>query len=288
MIGKRACNWSGAGVEMSLDAARTSAYATFVRNPLVLFAVFFAIRAFGQVPDEQALRDALAAHPDDSVLQRTLGEFLMRRQFDNAEAGKLLAAASKAAPRDPEARHYYAQWTYMNDRERICAEQEKAALLLPGLNDLARLQMNTLLGLCLGKLEDAAGARAAFRRAEEINNSQKNYDPMASWQYLQFLTRFGVDADAQGLAGRILKHVPNFSPALLERAKYFDRSGQPEKAIEQAQLTLQGGGVDVNVERAAHGVLARSYMALGQSDNAEREQSWIQAHANPETPNKIK
>ena len=236
------------------------------------------------VKAEQTLRAGLAAHPADSVLQRTLGELLMRRQADSAEAGRLLESAARAAPRDPEGRHYYAQWAYVNDRERICAEQERSALLLPGLNDAARLQMNTLLGICLGKLENAEGARAAFRKAEDINNNQKNYDPMAAWQYLQFLTRYGVDDDVQGLVGRILARVPNFSPALLERAKFLDRSGQAEKAVDQALLTLRGGGVDINIERAAHAILARSYVALGKSEPAAWEQKWIEEHANPETP----
>ena len=35
---------------------------------------------------------------------------------------------------------------------RICVEQEREALALPGLNDLAALQMNTLLGMCYSRL----------------------------------------------------------------------------------------------------------------------------------------
>jgi Tfp pilus assembly protein PilF len=171
----------------------------------------------------------------------------------------------------------------MNLRERICVAQEKAALVLPGLDDDELLQMNTLLGICSGRVEDAAEARAAFRRANAVNLRQKTYAPDAAWQYVQFLVRFGKDAEVQSIVGEILDRVPGFGPARLERAKYFDREGQPDKAAEEARLVLQSARTDLNDERAAHGILARSYTALGDTDNASREQAWIEAHPNSET-----
>ena len=172
----------------------------------------------------------------------------------------------------------------MNFRERTCVAQEKAALLLPGLDDVTVLKMNTLLGICSGRVEDAAGARAAFRRANAINLRQQTYDPATAWQYVEFLRRFGEDAEVQSIVGEILDRVPGFGPARLERAKYFDREGQPEKAVEAARLVLQSAGNDLNDERAAHGILARSFTALGDTANAAREQAWIDAHPDLETP----
>ena len=233
---------------------------------------------------EKALRKGLSAHPASPILQLALGELLMDVQPNSLEAGQLLERSVRTAPRDPEARHSYAQWAYRNWRERICAAQERAAILLPGLDDVALLQMNTLLGICSGRIEDAAGARAAFRRANAINLRQKTYDPVAAWQYVQFLGRFGEAAEVQSIVGEILGRVPEFGPARLERANYFDREGQPEKAAEAARLVLQSAGNDLNVERAAHGILARSYTALGETGNASRELAWIEAHPNTETP----
>jgi tetratricopeptide (TPR) repeat protein len=230
---------------------------------------------------EQVLRKGLSAHPASPVLELALGELLMEAQPNSWEAGRLLEHSVRTGPRDPEARHAYAQWAFRNWRERTCAVQEKAAILLPGLDDLELLQMNTLLGICASRVEDAVGARAAFRRANAINLRQKTYDPQAAWQYVQFLGRFGEDAEVQSIVGEILERVPEFGPARLERAKYFDREGQPEKAIEAARLVLQIAGNDLNVERAAHGILARSFTALGQTANASREQAWIDAHPNP-------
>jgi tetratricopeptide (TPR) repeat protein len=233
---------------------------------------------------EQILRKGLSAYPANPDLELFLGELLMDTQSYSVEAGQLLEHSVRNTPRDPEARNSYARWAHMNLRERICVAQEKAALLLPGLDDVARLEMNTLLGVCSGRIEDAEGARAAFRRANAINLRQKTYDPAVAWEYVQFLGRFGEDAEVQSIVGEILERVPEFGLARLERAKYFDREGQPDKAAEAARLVLQGKGNDLNVERAAHGILARSFTALGETGNASREQAWIEAHPDLETP----
>ena len=131
--------------------------------------------------------DAVASSPD---LLLALGDLLMDVQPYSLEAGQLLEHSVRTAPRDPDARHSYARWAHVNLRERICVAQEKAALLLPGLDDDELLQMNTLLGICSGRVEDAAEARAAFRRANAVNLRQKTYAPEAAWQYVEFLKRF--------------------------------------------------------------------------------------------------
>ena len=232
---------------------------------------------------EQALRKGLSAHPASPDLELALGELLMDVEPYSLEAGQLLEHSVRTAPRDPDARHSYARWAHVNLRERICVAQEKVALLLPGLDDDELLQMNTLLGICSGRIEDAAEARAAFRRANAVNLHQKTYAPEAAWQYVEFLKRFGEDAEVQSIAGEILDRVPGFGPARLERAKYFDREGQADKAAEAARLVLQSAGNDLNDERAAHEILARSYTSLGDTLNASREQAWIEAHPNAET-----
>lgn len=233
---------------------------------------------------EQVLRKGLSVHPGSRALELALGELLMDVQPNSLEAGQLLERSVRADPRDPEAGHSYARWAHANLRERICVTQEKAAILLPGLDEDALLQMNTLLGICAGRVEDTTEARAAFRRADAINLRRKAYSPEAAWQYVEFLKRFGEDAEVQSIAGEILGHVPAFGPARLEIARYFDRAGQADKAAEAAQLALQGTGNDLNDERAAHEILVRSYKALGEAGKASSEQAWIAAHSDTETP----
>jgi tetratricopeptide (TPR) repeat protein len=236
------------------------------------------------------LRAGLKVYPAAPTLERALGQLLFRAKFDSVEAGTLLAHAAKMLPRDPEAKHYYAQWAYLNSRERICVDQEREALALPGLNDLAALQMNTLLGMCYSRLaqedEAAQGARLAFQRANEINARQASYDPVAAFQYVQFLSRHGDDAAAQVIVDEILKRIPQFGPARLEKAKHYDRGGDCERAIAEARLALGSGGNDINSERAAHILMARCYSLLGNAEEAAKEQQWIEAHPNPETPRK--
>jgi predicted Zn-dependent protease len=239
---------------------------------------------------EQALRAGLRAYPSAPILERTLGQLLFRVRFDSSEAGALLARAAKMMPRDAQAKHYYAQWAYLNARERICVDQERAALALPGLNDLAALQMNTLLGMCYSRLlqeeEAAQGARQAFQRANDINARQATYDPIAAYQYVQFLMRYGDDAAAQVVVDEVLQRLPRFAPARLEKAKYYDRGGDCARAITEAKLALSSDGNDINSERAAHILMARCHSLLGNAEEAAKEQQWIEAHPNPETPRK--
>lgn len=236
------------------------------------------------------LRTGLGVYPGAGLLERTLGQLLFRASFDSVEAGTRLAHAVKVLPGDPQAKHYYAQWAYLNARERICIDQERAALTLPGLNDLARLQMNTLLGMCYSRLfqeeEAATGARLAFQRANEINARQRAYDPVAAFQFVQFLARYGDDQAAQAIVDEILARVPQYGPARLEKAKYYDRGGDCGRAIAEAMLALKSNGNDFNNERAAHILLARCHARLGNAEEAANEQQWVEAHPNPETPRK--
>jgi predicted Zn-dependent protease len=238
----------------------------------------------------ETLRAGLRLYPAAPILERALGQLLLRVQYDSSEAGALLARAAKMLPRDPAARHYYAQWAYLNGHHRICVEQEQEALALAGLNDLAVLQIQTLLGMCYSQLPDEEGvqeARRAFQRASEVNARQRTYDPVAAFQYVQFLTRHGDAAAAQVIVDQILQRVPRFGPARLEKAKYYDRAGDPARALAEARDALASDGNDVNTERAAHLLMARCYSLLGQAEEAAKEQQWIEAHPNPEAPRSL-
>lgn len=237
------------------------------------------------------LRAGLRVYPSAPAIEGVLGQLLFRDRYDSSEAGVLLARTAKMRPRDPAARHYYAQWAYLNGRELVCVEQEQQALRLPGLNDLAALQMQTLLGLCHGRFTDAAsvaGARRAFERAHTINTGRAVYDPIASLHYVQFLLRHGDTAPAHVIVEQILARAPRFGPARLEAAKHYDRSGDCAGAIEAATLALASDGIDANGERAAHLLMARCHAQLGNPSAAEKEQQWIEAHPNPETPRATK
>ena len=253
---------------------------------LVVLIACSGAQAQRQPPLAAAAAQAQAGHFDQAAAT------LVAAIRGNPKAGEnsyLLLSECYSQLGDPakaEAKHYYAQWAYLNARERICVQQESEALAQPGLNDLALLQMNTLLGMCRSRLQEADGARQAFQRANEINSRQAAYDPVAAFQYGQFLTRYGDDAAAQEIVDQILQRSPRFAPAHLEKAKHYDRSGDPARAIAEARLVLSSDGNDVNSERAAHILLARCHSMLGNAGEAAKEQQWIEAHPNPETPRK--
>lgn len=235
----------------------------------------------GQVQSAIAmLRGGLAAAPHSTILQRALGEALFREDPKSGEAGTLLRRVSQALPGDPEASHYYAQWAHVNRQDEICAAKEQAALRAPGLNDLAQLQMYTLLGMCQSRLEQVDGAKTSFRKARAINLKRASFDPMAQYQYVQLLTRLGEEKEAAALVDEILERAATFGPALLERAKALESSGRHAEAIDAALAALRGDGNDAAAERAAHGVLGRCYLATGNATAADGEQQWIQQHPN--------
>ncbi|HEY4087812.1 MAG TPA: hypothetical protein VGM43_17855 [Bryobacteraceae bacterium] len=206
-----------AAAVQTLTSALASAAGPTAAPYLSLFDCYAQMKQ--PVDAEQILRKGLVAHPGNAGLELALGELLMDLQATSVEAGQLLEHVVHLTPRDPEARNSYAQWAHVNYRERICVEQEKAALLLPSLSDDALVPINTLLGACSGAVEDAAGARAAFQKANAVNLRRKTYDPDAAWQYVEFLKRYGQDTEVQSIVGEILERVPDYAPALQERAK---------------------------------------------------------------------
>lgn len=231
---------------------------------------------------EDALRTVqagLRANPGSVRLSLNLGEVLFRFKADSPEAGALLAHAASALPRDAEAHHYYAQWAFINDKQDECAANERAGLALPGLNDQALLQMNTLLGLCEDKLDHPKEAESAFERAMSINRRSKLFDAASAIQFARFLSISGKEDKARQLVREIASRAPGFGPVYLEIAKQFERSGQYAQAADEARKALAGEGNDMLTTRSARSVLAKCLFALGQKKEAEEQRQLIEAES---------
>jgi tetratricopeptide (TPR) repeat protein len=236
--------------------------------------------SLGQPEDAlRTLRAGLRANPNSPRLQLNLGEVVFRFKADSQEAGKLLLQASEAMPRNAEAHHYYAQWAFLNDKENECAANERAALALPGLNDLALLQMYTLLGVCEDKLDRSGSAENAFQKALAVNRRSKPFDPGSAIQFARFLTVSGKDDQAWQLVREIAERAPGFGPVHLELAKQLEKSGQFAQAVDEARRALAGEGNDSLTTRSARSVLAKCLFATGQKKEAEEQRQLIEAES---------
>jgi tetratricopeptide (TPR) repeat protein len=258
--------------------------ATLEREPQSGEAVWVLLaRCYESVgkPEEalRTLRAGVRANPDSQRLPLNLGEVLFQLRTDSVEAGALLAHAVEAMPRDAEARHYYAQWASLNDKENECAANERAALALPGLNEQALLQMYTLLGLCEDKLDHPENAESAFQKALNVNRRSKSFDPGSAIQFARFLSISGKQEQARQLVQEVLAHAPSFGPVHLELARQFDKAGHFAQAVDEARLALAGEGNDSLTIRSARSVLAKGLFALGQKKEAEEQRQLIEAES---------
>jgi len=205
---------------------------------------------------------AIKAHPKSGPLLKRTGHILFRRSYTNPRAGELLENASRILPQDPEA----------------AIEAERRALALSAGNDAARMQICTVLAIAHDKLGHAKQAEQAFAEALDANRRLRSFDPNAALEYVQFLVRQSREQEAQRIVGEMLHHAPQFGPARLERAKYLSAQGENEKAISEALSALDLAGDDPLQQRAAHAFLARTYFALGQEEEAQKHQRWIEEH----------
>jgi tetratricopeptide (TPR) repeat protein len=270
------------------EDAITELNAALQRDPKSGEAVWLLMaRCFESVgrPEDalRTLRAGLSANPSFQRLSLNLGEVLFRLKADSPEAGVLLAHASEVMPRDAEARHFYAQWAFLNDKEDECAANERAALALPGINDLALLQMHTLLGLCEDKLDHPDSAESAFQKALSINRRLKSFDPASAIQFARFLNVSGKEGPARQLVQEIISRAPSYGPVHLELAKHLEKSGRFAQAGDEARLALMGEGNDSETIRSARSVLAKCLFALGQKKEAEEQRQLIEAESKSNT-----
>ena len=69
---------------------------------------------------------------------------------------------------------------------------------------------------------------------------------------------------------------PALDPRSLRRQSYLARHGQKAKAVEMAEYSLKLRWMDKEKQRAAHVLLARTYFQLGNEQEAERHQEWVE------------
>jgi tetratricopeptide (TPR) repeat protein len=224
----------------------------------------------------QAAQDGLAVHPQSVPLLKAAGRLLLRDQRRSALARDPLTRAVQLAPQDPETHYYFSQWACLHNMDALCETEARKALEMAPGNEQASLQLNTLIGMAAERQNRPEAAEQAHRRSLESNRKTGLRDPLAAYQYLDFLLKRGRDEDAQTLVALLIDRAPSFGPAWLERAKYLARQGKTTAAIDLAEKALTLEAMDAEKLRAAHVLLARAYFQLGREEEAARHQAWVE------------
>lgn len=213
---------------------------------------------------------------EEAARLKAEGQALLDDRTRSAQARGPLEKAVKLTPGDPEAHYYLARWACLHNEDRLCMGEARAALSLAPHNDDAALQLQTMIGIAAQNTNQPKAAEAAFVAALGANKRMGLKDPLAAFQYIDFLLKRARDSDALPIIQLLMDKVPAFGPAYLERAKLLARDGQRKEAVEMAEYCLKLRWMDREKQRAAHVLLARTYYQLGDEESARKHQEWVE------------
>jgi tetratricopeptide (TPR) repeat protein len=237
------------------------------------------LRSTGSKQDMKAkLVARLKERPKSTNYMKNLGEILLEENPLDPQIEPLLKTAADASPCDPEAHYLYGQWACLNDRSDLSIRELTKALTLTPDNNQARMQIYVYLGIAYDHLDRPNQADLAFRKALGLNHKLASPNPGTSMQYADFLLKRSREGEAEELIGQILKWAPSFAPAHMEQAKLLAKRKKLEEAATEGELALTYSGTDLIQLRAAHAFLAKTYFALGRSQDAQLHQKWIESH----------
>ncbi len=245
-------------------------------------AEFFFFFFFGDNIDLHTVKvrlEQIMQQPTASaVYVKALSQILLTTNPLDARMETLLTRAVAARPRDAEARYLYGQWACLTNKEKLCIEQLTKTLALSGTNHLARVQSYTLIGMAESSSGNRLRAESAFQNALRLNRKLPRPEPQGTFQYAKFLIETARAQQGQTLLDEVLRQAPDFGPARFERARLLAKQGQREAAIDEAKRALQYARHSKTQLQAIHTFLAKTYFALGQREQAEIHQRWIEAN----------
>ncbi len=197
--------------------------------------------------------DALAAHPQSPVFQKTAARLLYEADPRYERAGALLAMASRSSPGDPEVHFFFGQWLCLNQREPACVQElTTAAETTEVHNQDALAQIWALIATAesnMGHAEEAARAWEKFGRA---NEAQERPSPELMVQYVMWLRNTGHLDDAAASVRRILHRYPTFGPAHFEAAQVAFSRNDPDTATREARVALDYRGFSREQRKNIH------------------------------------
>jgi tetratricopeptide (TPR) repeat protein len=219
-------------------------------------------------------RSVLRLAPDSFIGKLFLGGSLLK-QGDAAAAIPYLEQAVAAQPADRNARVLLGDALLAAGRPKDAAVQWRAALDRTAGDDSLRRKL-------VLALYDANDTAAGLRIAKEAVEAQP---ASAEWQFLYGAGLLEAQQIAQAISH--LEQAIKLNPALTDAHAALGRAyleaGDPEKAVPQSQLGLEG-----DTDGSRHYQLARALQAVGRKDEAAaalRKYESIRCTA-PATPGK--
>jgi tetratricopeptide (TPR) repeat protein len=202
-------------------------------------------------------------------------ESLLQRNPADDRAGELLEQAVAADPNDAEAHYLLGRWALVKRHfERAVETETRAAQLSPKI-PVAQMQAWTIVAVAEDQMNEPDKADETFRRAMAINRRLPHLDPNAAYEYLKVLETGHRDGEARALTLEILKASPDYGPAHLSKAKWLAAENKSTEAVKEAEYALTRLEGNRAVERDAHYLLARLYLRLKQSGQAEPHKRWL-------------
>jgi tetratricopeptide (TPR) repeat protein len=226
------------------------------------------------------LEERYKESPTSPIYLKALSHILLLEETPDPRLDQMLSSLSKAFPTDPEVHYIYGQWACINNKEKLCVEElTKALNLTSPSNNLARMQIYTLMGRAEAKLGHVVQAEAAFKNALTINRKLPKPDPYGGFLYVKFLLESSRLQEANDVIDEIIRWAPTFGPARFEKAKLLAKQSKYIEAIEEAELALKYfTGNNQSQLHAIHAFLAKTYFSVGQEEKSKLHQDWIEAN----------
>jgi tetratricopeptide (TPR) repeat protein len=234
----------------------------------------------GEAEMKAKLVESVRRNPDSPVYAMALAEVLLMEDQVGFEAQiePLVKKAVSARPLDPEAHYLYGRWACVNAHNDVSIRELTRALELTHDNDRAKMQTHALLGVTYTATHETAKAEQHYQRAIELDRKLAPFDPAVFMQYVKFLEFVQRADDSQKVIAELLQRAPEYGEAHLGRAQYLSDHDKFEEAAAEGELALKNAGQNLAAQREAHLLLAKTYRALGRTEEAKVHQDWVKAH----------
>jgi tetratricopeptide (TPR) repeat protein len=225
----------------------------------------------------EAINRGLVIFGNSVEYLRGMVKLLLEYDPRGAQTEELMKKLAQRFPNDAGVRTLHADWAYAGHDYPLClAELKVAETLNPDV--ITRVRMLTLSGMVEDIQNNPEAAEPFYRQSYELNQKEQFPDRQSAMAYVEFLERHQRDEEAQQHIREILKFVPGLGAAHFSQAVYLAKKGQPEKAIEEAQLALVAAGNNNRLLQSVHAFMAKTYFAMGKRKEAQMHQDWIETN----------